>query len=393
METVGRLAGSVAHDFNNLLTTIMGCSQLLLDEEKENKKDIELLMDISRAADHAALLTRQLLVLSRKQMVLVGPVDLNEATQDFCQMADRMAGEKIEVTFNSLNSPGYVLADPSNIEQILLNLTVNARDAMPDGGKITIDLRRVPLPDSLVGGHREDEYLRLDFSDNGSGMSPHVLMHLFEPFFTTKKTGTGLGLASVREVIEDLGGGITVRSNPETGTTFSIFIREEKLEDIVSRTSKANQYYGGNGEQVLLVDDHDQVRKTLARVLKEAGFEVLVAHDGLEAIRILKESREPVDLILTDVVMPAISGIDFANRIRESGVSTPILFMSGFADSAQREIGLIGDFIAKPFTSSKLLSRIGLILSKRGPKRAPLPRAERAPTGVLETRYVPGSDL
>ncbi|MCS5638602.1 MAG: response regulator [Myxococcota bacterium] len=364
METVGRLAGSVAHDFNNLLTTIMGCSQLLLDEGKESGEDAELLLDISRAADHAALLTRQLLALSRKQIVLVGPVDLNEATQAFCRMADRMAGEKIEVTFDSLDSPGYVLADPSNIEQILLNLTVNARDAMPDGGKIAIDLRRVPLPDSLVGDHTGDECLRLEFSDSGCGMSPHVLTHLFEPFFTTKTTGTGLGLASVREVIADLGGGITVRSDPEAGTTFSIFIREEKLEDIASRNSKESQYYGGNGERVLLVDDHDQVRKTLARVLKEAGFQVLVAHDGLEAIRILNEPHEPIDLILTDVVMPAISGIDFANRIRESGVSTPILFMSGFADSGQREIGLIGDFIAKPFTSSRLLTRIGLILSK-----------------------------
>ena len=367
METVGRLAGSVAHDFNNLLTTIMGCSQLLLDEEKEDSKDIELLTDISRAADHAALLTRQLLVLSRKQMVLVGPVDLNEATHDFCQMADRMAGEKIDVTFEPLNSPGYVLADPSNIEQILLNLTVNARDAMPDGGEIKISLCRVPLPESFTYGDAGDQCLRLEFSDGGYGMSSHVLSHLFEPFFTTKKTGTGLGLASVQEIITDLGGEITVHSDPKMGTTFSIFIREENLEDIVAKVSKGPQYHGGSGERILLVDDHDQVRKTLARVLQEAGFEVLVAHDGLEGIRVLEQSDDSFDLILTDVVMPAVSGIDFASRIRESGVRTPILFMSGFADSAQREIGLIGDFISKPFTSTKLLTRIGLILSRGDP--------------------------
>jgi len=391
METVGRLAGSVAHDFNNLLTTIMGCSQLLLDEEKENSKDTDLLTDISRAADHAALLTRQLLVLSRKQMVLVGPVDLNEATQDFCQMADRMAGEKIEVTFEPLDSPGYVLADPSNIEQILLNLTVNARDAMPDGGEIKISLCRVPLPESFGYGEAGEQCLRLEFTDDGCGMSPHVLSHLFEPFFTTKKTGTGLGLASVREVVADLGGGITVRSDPTTGTTFSIFVREENLEDVVAKVSQGPHYRGGSGERILLVDDHDQVRKTLARVLREAGFEALVAHDGLEAIRILEQSDDPFDLILTDVVMPACSGIDFASRIRESGVKTPILFMSGFADSAQREIGLIGDFIAKPFTSSKLLTRIGLMLSRAPDNRRPESSTERADVELLPKRSEPES--
>ena len=200
METVGRLAGSVAHAFNNLLTTIMGCSQLLLDEKKDGSEDTELLSDISRAAAHAALLTRQLLVLSRKQMLLVGPVDLNEATQNFCQMADRMAGEKIDLKFSPLDSPGYVLADPSNIEQILLNLTVNARDAMPDGGQIKIKLSRVDILNSPLDGGVGDQCLKLEFSDSGCGMSPHVLRHLFEPFFTTKKTGTGLGLASVRAV-------------------------------------------------------------------------------------------------------------------------------------------------------------------------------------------------
>lgn len=366
METVGRLAGSIAHDFNNLLTTIMGCSQLLIDHKYRDDDATELLHDISRAADHAALLTRQMLVLSRKQVVLVSPVDINQATQEFCRMADRMVGENIDVHLQSLNSPGYVLADPSNIEQILLNLTVNARDAMPEGGTINLSLERCSASDPRVASTdltERDSFLLLTFSDTGSGMSPHVLSHLFEPFFTTKRSGTGLGLASAREAINAIGGEIQVTSEPNSGTTFTIIVPEEPiaLKELTTRRNPA--YSRGEGERILLVDDNDHVRKTLSRVLKDAGFSVSVAHSGLDAVRVLNKSETNFDLILTDIIMPTISGIDFANRIREGGDMTPILFMSGFADSSQKEVGIIGDFIAKPFTSSQLLTRIGLTLS------------------------------
>jgi signal transduction histidine kinase/CheY-like chemotaxis protein len=369
METVGRLAGTIAHDFNNLLTTIMGCSQLLAEDKDRDDDEHELLSDISRAADHAALLTRQLLVLSRKQVVLVSPVDINQASQGFCHMADRMVGEEITVEFQSLDTPAYVLADPSNIEQILLNLTVNARDAMPEGGRIRLSLDRCHASDKRLPSDKLSDrngFIVLSFSDTGSGMSPHVLSHLFEPFFTTKRSGTGLGLASVQEIVNSLGGQIQVSSDPKSGTTFLIFIPEEEVivKDSKNRTDVlAPLSSSGTGERVLLVDDNDHVRRTLSRVLNTAGFSVTVAHSGIDALRILEESETPFDLILTDIIMPALSGIDLASRLRERADPTPILFMSGFADSNQREIGMLGSFIAKPFTSCQLITRIGLILS------------------------------
>jgi two-component system cell cycle sensor histidine kinase/response regulator CckA len=280
-----------------------------------------------------------------------------------------MVGEEIKVEFQSLNTPAYVLADPSNIEQILLNLTVNARDAMPEGGRIRVSLDRCQASDKRLPSDKLSDrngFIVLSFSDTGSGMSPHVLSHLFEPFFTTKRSGTGLGLASVQEVVNTLGGQIQVSSSPKSGTTFLIFIPE--AEAIVNDSKERTELLipvssRGTGERVLLVDDNDHVRRTLSRVLDTAGFSVAVAHSGVDALRILGESETPFDLILTDIIMPAVSGIDLASRLREGGDSTPVLFMSGFADSNQREIGILGNFIAKPFTSCQLITRIGLILS------------------------------
>ena len=380
METVGRLAGSVAHDFNNLLTTIMGSSQLLLNEKSEDDQDLELLQDITRAADHAALLTRQLLVLSRKQVVLLEPVDLNGATKEFVQMADRMVGENIEINFLPLGSEGYVLADPSNIEQILLNLTVNARDAMPEGGKIEIALNRIPRSQSpLQMGEADDggSTLALTFSDNGCGMPPHVLSHLFEPFFTTKRTGTGLGLASVQDVLNDLRGKAEVASSPSIGTTFSIFIPESSSVQANAKSRSLGLMKGPGGERILLVDDNDHVRKTLEQVLESAGYRVTVACSGPDALNIINASTTAFDLIVTDIIMPKVSGIDLANRLRATNDLTPILFMSGFADSAQNETGKLGDFISKPFTSFKLLNNIELILaSERSSTKNPRPETE-----------------
>ena len=367
METVGRLAGSIAHDFNNLLTTIMGCSQLLMDDGRKNENEVELLSDIVRAADHAALLTRKLLVLSRKQVVLVSPVDLGKATHDFCRMADRMVGENIEVEFNPPRDETYVLADPSNIEQILLNLTVNARDAMPGGGKIGISLGRCPASDPRLGDAPTDlrgNFVELNFTDTGSGMSEHVLEHLFEPFFTTKKSGTGLGLASVRKILEDLDGFIRVSSCPQAGTEFSIFFPEEKASAAENKQEIDLTDWSGNGESILLVDDNDHVRKTLRQVLKQAGYQVSLAHGGRGALLTIEKSTIKFDLILTDIIMPNISGIEFANTLRARGDKTPIVFMSGFADSTEAEVRGMGDFIAKPFTSTDLLARIRLSLQK-----------------------------
>jgi len=372
METVGRLAGSIAHDFNNLLTTIMGCSQLLIDEADKSENDVELLSDIVRAADHAALLTRKLLVLSRKQVVLVSPVDLIQATRDFCRMADRMVGENIEIEFIPLEGEAFVLADPSNIEQILLNLTVNARDAMPDGGKITISLNRCRADDPRLAGSRLAElenFLEMTFADTGFGMSAHVLAHVFEPFFTTKKTGTGLGLASIRAVLEGAGGSIQVSSTQDSGTVFSIFIPEDKTTTVKMNEQDKFEQWPGSGENILLVDDNDHVRRTLKQVLLGAGYRVSVAHGAEDALAVLDKSEAGFDLILTDIIMPHVSGIELANRVRGKGDSTPILFMSGFADSAQKEIGVIGDFIAKPFTSVTLLGRIGGILRENASRQ------------------------
>jgi signal transduction histidine kinase/CheY-like chemotaxis protein len=385
METVGRLAGSIAHDFNNLLTTIMGSSQLLLEENNQSKLDRDLLEDIGRAADHAALLTRKLLVLSRKQVVLLEPVDMNESTRNFAQMANRMVGEKIQVELSPLNSEAFVTADPSNIEQILLNLTVNARDAMPEGGKIKISLDRIqrsesPLPYDEASA--TENILALRFSDTGCGMSPHVLSHLFEPFFTTKRSGTGLGLASVQEALQDLNGSVRVESAPGRGTTFGIFIPEQVIAVRPSVDPVYRALSNPEGGRILLVDDNDHVRKTLTQVLKKAGYSVVVAHSGLEAKAIIESSPLSFDLLLTDIVMPKFSGIDLAARLREIGNLTPVLFMSGFADSSQKEVGILSDFISKPFTSFKLLNRIELLLASNRLRMSPnQPTAGPVPQG------------
>ena len=382
METVGRLAGSVAHDFNNLLTTIMGCSQLLLDDTNKSALDRELLTDIGRAADHAALLTRKLLVLSRKQVVLLEPVDLNEAAKNFVQMANRMVGENIKVEFSPLPSQGFIIADPSSIEQILLNLAVNSRDAMPEGGRVDLSLDRIPLADSpLRGAGSPDEMaLVLRFSDSGSGMSPHVLSHLFEPFFTTKGSGTGLGLASVREVVQELHGVVKVDSAPGRGTAFSVYIPEHAAGANLDASPTYSSAPSPRGESILLVDDNDHVRKTLAQVLKNGGYQVTVAHGSLEANEIIESSTDDFDLLLTDIFMPDISGIELASQLREAGWKVPILFMSGFADSTQKELGMLGDFISKPFTSTKLLNRIEWTLSSNAaPGAASKPITTPAP--------------
>ena len=236
---------------------------------------------------------------------------------------------------------------------------------MPAGGKITIELERIASSDLHrweVPDRERESYLALTFSDTGKGMSEYVLSHLFEPFFTTKSAGTGLGLASVREAVESLGGTLRVSSSPGSGTIFSILIPEDRTSPHRSSATADFAYEGGRGERILLVDDNDHVRKTLARVLTNGGFQVALAHGGLEAARKLEESDTDFDLILTDIIMPTVSGIEFGNRIRAGGCLTPILFMSGFADARRKQVHALGDFIAKPFTSTQLLTRIGLML-------------------------------
>ncbi len=377
LETVGRLAGSVAHDFNNLLTTVTTCSDLLFETGGKSEQDLELLADISTAADHASLFTRQLLMLSRGQVAVESPINLDKTIRRFCGIADRMVGESITIQFDSSAQDCMIFADPSGIEQILLNLVVNSRDALKNGGKISISLSalseeetRRECPEMRTCG----ESLRLHFLDNGPGFSPHVLKHLFEPFFTTRKTGTGLGLATVKQAVDELNGHIEASSSPEKGALFSIYLPRLKGKDEEILEDPIQSLHSAEGREVLVVEDNDYVLKTISRVLDDAGYGVTICHDGQEAWELLTKSETFFDVILTDIVMPNLSGIDFVSRIRSTGVETPVLFMSGFNDSSQVEIGALGEFIAKPFASEQLLSQLQRISDGTPPSLGIRPR-------------------
>jgi two-component system cell cycle sensor histidine kinase/response regulator CckA len=369
MEAVGRLAGGVAHDFNNLLTAIKGFTELLLLDFDERDPRRPFATEIQSAANRAAGLTRQLLAFSRKQVLQPKVMDLNESMVDMEKMLRRLIGEDVELVVTDLRSTGRVQADPGQIEQVLLNLAVNARDAMPGGGRLVVETGDVELEDGELPRHwniRPGPYVQLTVSDTGSGMGKEVQERVFEPFFTTKEQGkgTGLGLSTVYGIVKQSGGYIDVESEPGQGTTFRVLLPrvEAPVEQRVARDT-AGPVSGS--ETVLVVEDEAAVRVLIRRVLSRNGYHVLEAESGPAALRVLQRHGEPVDLLLTDVVMPGMSGRELADQLTAARPELHVLYMSGYTDEAIVHHGVLDPgvaFLEKPFTPDVLLRRLREVL-------------------------------
>jgi len=373
MEAIGRLAGGVAHDFNNLLTVIMGRCQLLLRKfgaEKILNRDINLILSTS---ERAALLTKQLLAFSRKQMLQPRVLDLNEVVSDMDKMLIRMIGEDIELITVLASDLGRIKADPGQISQVIMNLVVNARDAMLQGGKITIESKNVEVNENnlpLYSGVEIGSYLELTISDTGLGIEEEILPHIFEPFFTTKDKGkgTGLGLSTVYGIVKQSGGHITVSTRPKQGSTFKVYLPrvEETAEPKVKTSDKVSQKDGL--ETILLVEDEPDVRQLIGDLLRENGYTVLEAEHSGEAIEICQKYERPIQLLLTDVVMPQMSGPELAKLLLPMRPEIKVLFMSGYTDTAVVSQGWLAPgtaFLQKPFTQEILVNKIREVLDNR----------------------------
>lgn len=370
LEAVGRLAGGIAHDFNNLLTAIIGYSQLSLRRLPEGSPLRSTMNEIKLAGDRAAALTRQLLAFSRKQVLQPKVIALNEIVIEMETLLRRTIGEDIE--FRTLLDPtaGNVNADPSQMEQVIMNLVVNARDAMPNGGRLTFETSRVQLDESYIQHHVEftaGTYVRLAVSDTGCGMDEATKQRIFEPFFTTKPEGmgTGLGLSTVYGIVKQSGGHIWVYSEPEKGTTFKIYfpLVEQALEAKLPAVG-ATELMPGT-ETILVIEDHEVVRKLVVEILSASGYKVLEAESPEVALTICSERSEPIDLLLTDVVMPGMSGREVASQSLVSHPEMRVLFMSGYTDQAIVHHGVLDEgtnFIQKPFSPHALAQKVREVL-------------------------------
>ena len=372
MEAIGQLAGGVAHDFNNLLTVIKGYSQLSMMELKEGdplKPNIE---EVQKAADRAAGLTRQLLAFSRRQILEMKVLDLNTILRDLDKMLRRIIGEDIEMVTLLADDLGTVKADPGQIEQVIMNLAVNARDAMQKGGKLTIETANVELDEHYARNHvavTPGRYAMLSVSDTGVGMTPEVRDRVFEPFFTTKgrDKGTGLGLSTVYGIVKQSGGNIWVYSEPGKGTTFKIYLPrvDEPLEE--AREKVVQKEIAGRGETILVVEDEEKVRQLTVQILTKNGYTVLEAPQGDEASYICKQHKGPIHLMVMDVVMPGMNGRELAKSLASYHPEMKVLYMSGYTDNAIVHHGILErglNFIQKPFTMDGLLGKIREVLDK-----------------------------
>jgi PAS domain S-box-containing protein len=361
MDAIGRLAGGIAHDFNNVLLVIAGHVSLLrMDPET---KDLHGLGEIERAADHASALTRQLLAFGRRQVLQSRPIDVNEIVQGLGPMLARIIGEDVEVAVKLAPDPAVVEADPAELERVIINLAVNARDAMPTGGLLTIETSNVLLDESFATTHLEGTAgpnVLLAVTDNGVGMSAEVRERLFEPFFTTKGgQGTGLGLASVFGVVRQTGGSIYVYSEEGHGSTFKIYLPATGTAPSTHEAVKAKAGATHGSETVLVVEDDERVRRVVQLMLERDGYRVVVASDPEEATACMES--EEVDLVLTDVVMPGSSGRELVERLRARRGDLRVLFMSGYSDEAVQRKGAItlgSAFIEKPFSHDGLMEKV-----------------------------------
>ena len=369
MEGIGRLAGGIAHDFNNLLTGIMGYSEFLLGEIPPTDPKRNDVKEIIRAGQRAAALTRQLLAFSRQQVLVLRVLDINAVVGELNKMLRRIIGEHIDLTFLPGGDIGLVKSDPGQIEQIVMNLCVNAKDAMPKCGKLLIETSNVELGEEYVGTHphiKTGLYVMMAISDTGCGMNAEVLSHLFEPFFTTKERGkgTGLGLSTVYGIVQQSGGSIDVSSSPGNGTTFKIYLPRANGAILPAKErAPAPGSYRGN-EVILLVEDDEMVRKFASRVLNESGYSILPAKTPNEAIRICERHKDAIHLMLTDVVMPEMLGYELVQRLASIKPEMKVIFMSGYTEQSiiQRALLQGASFIQKPMAPEAIVRQIRKVL-------------------------------
>lgn len=372
MESIGRLAGGVAHDFNNLLTVIQGHISLLQDELPGEDPRLEQLDLIRQASERAAVLTRQLLAFSRQQILAPTRLDLNDLVANLHKMLGRLIGE--DITLTTVLQPGLwpVTADPGQLEQVIMNLVINARDAMPTGGKLTIETRNVDLDGSYAQIHLDaptGPCVMLAVTDTGHGMDEATLARIFEPFFTTKEPGkgTGLGLATVYGIVKQSGGHITVYSEPSQGTTFKIYLPASGTAPQRLAQPQAQPVIRGGNETILLVEDDEMVRSLVQRALLRQGYTLLEARWGDEALFLVEQQRGQIDLLVTDVVMPKMNGRELFEQLKALHPRMKVLFMSGYTDDTMVRNGLLAaeiEFLSKPFSPDALAAKVREVLDK-----------------------------
>jgi two-component system cell cycle sensor histidine kinase/response regulator CckA len=376
MEAVGRLAGGVAHDFNNLLTVITSYSQLLMEDmgtADPRRADLE---EIQKAAGGAATLTRQLLAFSRQQVLEPKVIDLDEVVAGAGKMLKRLIGEDIELVTVLAPDLGMVKADPGQVEQVIMNLAVNARDAMPDGGQLTIETTNVELGQQYAQEHLPvppGSYVLFSVSDTGTGMDEATKARLFEPFFTTKEQGkgTGLGLATVYGIVKQSGGFIWVYSELGQGTTLKVYLPRVD-EAVTGQTAPASPQSLHGTETILIAEDAAPVRSVAREVLRRHGYRVLAAADGPSALELAAAHPGPIDLLITDVIMPEMSGRHLADRLKDLRTTLRVLFVSGYTDDAIVRHGILEPgiaFLQKPFTPESLARKVREVLDAPAPSR------------------------
>ena len=372
MEAIGRLAGGVAHDFNNLLTVILSYSDLLLEDLPAGSADRDDVTQIRKAAQGASELTRQLLAFSRQQVLQPKVVDLNTAVSGIERLLARVLREDIKLRCALAPDAGTIRVDPGQLEQVLMNLAVNARDAMPQGGLLTIETANVDLDAEYLQAHamaKPGRYVMLAVTDTGVGMDAATQARIFEPFFTTKEVGkgTGLGLATVQGIVQQSGGFIWVYSEPDHGTVFKIYL--PLVDEPVSQTERATAEDTRGTETVLVAEDVTAVRAVTREMLRRYGYNVLEAADGATALEVAANFKEPIHLLLTDVVMPDLNGRDLAARLQAARADLKVLFMSGYTDDAVVRHGILQQGIAylqKPFTPESLARKVRTVLDAEG---------------------------
>ena len=374
MEAVGQLAGGVAHDFNNILAVIMGYNDLIMSDLGPDSPLRKYTEEIRHASERAAGLARQLLVFSRKQMGPPVVLDVNDAVKDLDKMLRQLIDDNIELAFVPGKQTGRIKADSGYVGQVLMNLVVNARDAMPDGGKLTIATNNVTLDKNYTRSHTgaiPGDYVMLSVSDTGTGMTDEVKTHLFEAFFTTKPKGkgTGLGLTTCQTIVQQSGGHIGVYSEIGNGTTFKVcFPQVEQPLDVTARPIQTGPLPRGT-ETLLVVEDEPSVKRLACRILKAQGYEVLSASNGQDALRVVREHKgSPICLVVTDVIMPLMNGKVMAEWLKTTYPNLKILFTSGYTDDAIRHNGVLKtgvEFLSKPYTPAILALKVRELLDNR----------------------------
>ncbi len=370
MEAIGRLAGGVAHDFNNLLTVINGFSDMLLTQLQPSDAMYEAVHTIRQAGERGAGLTRQLLAFSRKQVLSLTVLNLNTLVINTEKMLRRLIGEDIRLLTHLEPALRPIKADPGQIEQVIMNLVVNARDAMPDGGEIVLETSNVDLGEDYVAGHpgaQPGRHVVLTVRDTGSGMDKETRSRIFEPFFTTKQAGkgTGLGLATVYGIVNQSGGHITVESEPGHGSTFRVYLPQAAAAPLQHPSSLGASRSAQGSETILLVEDEEVVRKLARTILEANHYKVLEACDGREALQVSNGCHEPIHLLLTDVLMPHMNGRQLAEAIVPRRPNLKVLYVSGYTDDTivrQRVLESDNHFLQKPYTPRDLTQKVREVL-------------------------------